>query len=133
MNRLKLKQLRDSIKFKINESPTDITYDRMPMIDNGYGGLMPDPYGTATQYSDRIRISHERISVSNNEPSPVGLSTSFGLFALMQYTSDMIEGEEFTDGVTRYKLGPVDQFERFGGVYALQSPLTIVSQSEAAT
>ena len=132
-DRLKLKQLRDGIARKIAENPSAITYSRTALVSDGFEGYVTDPYGTPTEYSDTIRITHEHNQVQDLTASPVGASTSFGLFAMMKYTSTIDQGDVLTDGTTVYKVGPVDTFERFGGVYLKLAPLTIVTEGETSS
>lgn len=134
-NRMALAQLRRGITAKINESLSTITGERIPMVDDGFGGQTIDPSGTPVEYSARVRISHERISVQDNESTPVGFSSSLGLFLLTDYSGPCQENDQVTDQNGRvYKVGPIDQLVRFGGVYATQTPLEIVSNpSEEST
>lgn len=122
-----LKQLRDSIKKQIKENESSITGTRLPLISDGFGGMMPDPSGTATNYTAKVRISHERPAVQENEINPVGLSTSFGKFVETDYSCPCQEYDVINDGTDNYKVGPVDQLVRYGGVFASNAPLEKVT------
>lgn len=119
-----LKQLRDSIKKQIKESKSSITGSRdSTMIDDGFGGTMPDPSAPGSTYTASVRISHEKITVQENQPNPVGLSTSFGKFVLTDYSCPVQENDVISDGTDSYRVGPVDQLVRYDGVFASQAPL----------
>lgn len=128
-----LRQLRNDVKRMIQESPSPITRYVPATVSDGFGGLVADPNGAWTTVAETVRISHEKVNVQDNGETPVGLSTSLGLFVLAEYTSTITEGEILGDGERRYRVGPVDTFERFGGAYQKQAPIDIVSDEEVAT
>lgn len=128
-----LRQLRAEIARKIGESPTTVSISRTPLVSDGMGSFVPDPYGVPVVTTETVRVSHEHTNVQDNLDSPVGLSTSLGLFLLARYDSTIVEGDTLDEESRSYKVGPVDTFERFGGAYLKQAPLTIVTPEEAGT
>lgn len=122
-NRMALQQAREAIAFHIAQSPETITGERFPLIDNGFGVFVPDPFGTPVQVSDVVRISHEKSGVRPQQESPAGLDTSLSLWVLAPHTVTLIEGETKTARGRMFKVGVVDALEKFGGVQAYQAPL----------
>lgn len=115
----KLSQLRDGVKKAIAMNPTTVTYSRKPLVDDGFGGQVQDPFGTPTTGTAIVRISHEKYGVKDDSSTPTGLSTNLTKFVLMDYTVPLNEGDAIGD----WRLGPVDTFSKFGGVYGAQAPL----------
>ena len=122
-----LKQARQSIKQNILSNPSIATWSVADMIDNGYSQMIPDPSGTATEHKERVRLSHEQSGVNSNEETPAGLGTSYTLFLLAAYNSNITEGLKITADGINYTVGAVDTLRRFGGIIGYQAPLTVVS------
>jgi hypothetical protein len=125
MNEL-LNQARESIKSLIAESPSIASFSYVPLVNNGFGTMIPDPSGTAVTYTERVRLSHEQSGVQTNETTPAGLGSSYSMFILTEYGSRIYENMIITTDGVKWKVGVVDKLKKFGGVYGLQAPLTKV-------
>lgn len=84
-----------------------------------------DPWSAATTKEFSGRISHERSGPVDLAPGTAGLSTNLVRFLSVEYTVDfLIVGSLITDqNGKKWKLGPVDPLEKFGGIYGYQIPL----------
>lgn len=122
-----LKQSRDGVKKVINESPENILIVRQPMTDDGFGGQVPDPFGTATEHNYKVRISHERGNPSILTDTSAGMSTNLQRFILADYQTDIKHGDVFEAIGRSWKIGPVDPLKKFGGVIGYQASLTDAS------
>lgn len=131
MNRLRLAQLRRSYKTLIDRNPTTITIERMPMVDDGFGGEIEDPFGTPEVAAIKCRLSHERAIVPDNNSAPSGLSTNLQRYITVAHDVDIFEGDVFTALEKDWKIGPVDPLVKFGGVYGYQAPLVEATQNES--
>lgn len=118
-----LRQAQEAIGLHIDQSPETVTFQRAPLVDNGFGVMIPDPFGTPTPVSYRVRISHEEFGVRDQQQSPAGLDTALSLWILAPHTATLIEGEAFTARGRQLKVGVVDALKKFGGVQAYQAPL----------
>lgn len=118
-----LKQALAGIAAKIQENPTTIIILRQPMVDDGFGGTIPDPFGTATENVYTVRLSHERSQVPENEPVPAGLSTNLQRFILTDHLADIRQDDVFDALGRSWKIGPVDPLYAYGGVKGYQAPL----------
>ena len=122
-NAMALKQMRNSIKTKIRKSPETITISRMPLIDDGFGGTIENPYGTPVETIMKVRISHEQSGPSKMESSSVGVSTNLQRFILTDYNSVIYKDETFTAIGKTWKIGAVDTLKRHDGIIGYQAPL----------
>lgn len=122
-NAAKLKQARDGIASKIRENPTIIIILRQPMIDDEFGGMIPDPFGTPTENVYTVRLSHERSQVPENEPVPAGLSTNLQRFILTDHLADIRQDDVFDALGRSWKIGAVDPLYAYGGIKGYQAPL----------
>lgn len=127
-NATKLKQARDGIASKIRENPTTIIILRPPMVDDGFGGAIPDPFGTPTENVYTVRLSHERSQVPENEPVPPGLSTNLQRFILADHLADIRQDDVFDAIGKSWKIGPVDPLYAYGGIKGYQAPLLEAAQ-----
>jgi hypothetical protein len=119
----KLAQLRAGVKKQIAENPTSIIILRQPMIDDGYGGQCLDPFGTPTEVILKVRISHEQKGPFNLEGADAGLSTGLGRYIQTDHLADIREGDVFDAIGKTWRVGPVDELQKFGGVHSKQAPL----------
>ena len=124
-----LKQARDGIKKIINESPKNILIVRQPMTDDGFGGQVPDPFGTATEHNYKVRISHERGDPDMLTDTSAGMSTNLQRFIMTDYQADIKHGDVFEAIGRSWKIGPVDPLEKFNGVIGYQAPLTDAAEA----
>jgi hypothetical protein len=122
-----LMQCRKSNERVIAENPVRITFSRKAIVPDGFGGFMENPSGSATSGFEVVRISHEKASVPKNESSPIGLSTSFSLYAVLKYNSAIQEGDELIAGSRRYSVNAVDAIEIKGQAYSKRAVLTEIT------
>lgn len=124
----KLTQSRDGIKQLILENPSVATWTTTGTItDEMTGKVIPDPSGITTTHKERVRLSHERSGVSSDEVTPAGLGTSYTLFVLAEYTTELEKGVTFYADGKSYTVGAVDALRKYNGVIGYQAPLTEVS------
>ena len=119
-----LRQRRAAIQHKIRENPTVITRLMYPMPDDGFGGQIPDPFGTPTEEMLTVRLSHETgLSVPKAGPVPAGESTNLQRFILADYQTVITEGELFEAIGKSWRVGAVDPLYASGGIIGYQAPL----------
>lgn len=121
----KLKQARDGIKFTINEDPETLIVYRRKLIDDGFGGLIEDPYNNEKPSIIKGRISHERKQHGNYQPSPSGFTSNYARYLTVDYETIIYENDFFESerDQKRYKVGVVDPLRKFGGIIGYQAPL----------
>jgi len=118
-----LAQLRKGFDAQIAMSPDVVTGSRLPMIDDGFGGTVPDPAGTPVPFTIEGRLSHERNGVNSVHEVPSGLDTALSLFLQWRWNVTVKEGEVITARGRQFRVGVVDPIKKFGGVYCNQAPL----------
>lgn len=118
-----LLQARVAIAFQIAQSPDSVVIRRPMMIPDGFGGMMPDPFGDTVDATIVGRLSHERQGVNPQQQEPAGLDTSLSLFLLWKHSDVVSENEVITARGRLYKVGVVDALKKFNGVIAFQAPL----------
>jgi len=123
--RAELTQRRKAIQDKIKENPTAIITYSKPMVDDGMGGTVEDPYGTPVADETRyVRISHEQgMSVPKEGIVPAGVSTNLQRFILSDYQTVITGGETFEAIGKEWRVGPVDSLYASGGIIGYQAPL----------
>lgn len=122
-NALLLKQARDGLKRIINENPETVIIYRKDLVDDGFGGLIEDPFGNETPHTIKCRLSHEKKFPGNFYPSPSGFTTNLSRFILVDHKTVVYEGDEFEAIDKRFKIGAVDSLDKFEGVIGYQAPL----------
>jgi hypothetical protein len=126
-----LKQARDGVKKIIKESPENIIIIRQPLVDNGFGKMVPDPFGTPEEHNYKVRISHERRQPGSLTPGSAGFSTNLQRFILTDHLADIERGDIFEAIGRSWKIGPVDPLKKFGGIIGYQAPLTDAEIADA--
>jgi len=121
-----LTQSRTSIKQNILGNPSIATWSTPSYIDNGYGTMIPDPSGTSTDYTERVRVSHGKSGVMSNEETPAGLGSSYSLFLLAAYSTKIKAGLVITVNELKYTVGTMDTMRKHGGIIGYQAPLVLV-------
>ena len=124
-----LKQARDGVIANINVSPVVIIIQRMPLINDGFGGEVPDPFGTITESSYKVRISHERKGPASFDLVDAGLSTNLSRFIFTDYRADIREGDIFEAIGKNFKIGSVDPLYKYNGIVGYQAPLTEAAEA----
>ena len=122
--RAELTQRRKAIQQKIKENPTAIISYTKPMVDDGMGGMIEDPFGDPVAADTRyVRLSHEMSSVPKNGTVPAGVSTNLQRFILSDFQTVITEGETFEAIGKEWRVGPVDTLYASGGIIGYQAPL----------
>lgn len=124
MNRLFLKQARDGVYKIINESLDTIIIQRQALIDDGFGGQVPDPFGETETHTLTVRLSHERKYPGTLGETSAGMSTNLQRFILAGWEDYIEEGDVFETDEGSWKIGPVDPLKKFGGIIGYQAPLS---------
>lgn len=107
----------------INENPETIIMYRKDLTDDGFEGLVENPFGEETPETIKCRLSHERKFPGNYSPAPSGYTTNLSRFILVDHTVTIYEGDEFEAIGKRYKIGAVDLLKKFSGIIGYQAPL----------
>lgn len=117
-------QCRKAYLAAIRVNPTQVRIQRRAVISDGFGGFVPD-YGDAspTEIVETVRISHEQASVPAGGSAPVGIATTFGLYAMLPWNSQAKQGEEIVAGARRWRLGVIDSHIIMGEVYGKRAPV----------
>lgn len=123
INVLALKQARDMFTRTIKENPTIVLIYRDVYVSDGFGGEVIDPFNVGAPVSIECRISHEKKAVEQNSISPVGLSTNLARYISVAWNVSINENEVFEAMGRKWRIGPVDRLEKFGGVVGYQAPL----------
>jgi hypothetical protein len=119
-----LRQLRVGVRAHIAESPTVVSVPRYPLIDDGYGNMIPDTASTPKIIKARVRLQHESGSVQSNRVGPSGLDTNLSMYVLTDHRAPLIEGDQFEALGFIWTVGPVNSFSQFGGTYKTEATLT---------
>lgn len=123
MNQALLAQKRKGIQSEINRSPEAIIIYRKPLVDNGFGELVENPYGTPIPYNIKCRLSHEKKGPDTEVSMPSGLSTALVRFILVDYKTTIKEHDTFEALGKGFRIGKVDPLKKFGGILGYQAPL----------
>jgi hypothetical protein len=116
----------EGIKQLIEINPVLITWERYPLIDNGFGKMIEDTAATPEVKKAVVRISHQAGSVQDTKVAPTGLTTNLSGYIVMLPKVDLREGEIIaanTGTIRKWKAGVVDDLIIEGRVYARQAPL----------
>lgn len=119
-------QARQGIIAQINANPSRLSFMRLNMVDDGFGGEIS--MGDPKNYTAKVRISHESKSVPQLEPKPVGLGTNLARYILADYKTLIKEGDRFTYHGTGWEVGVVDPLSYGSEIVGYQAPI-----KEAAT
>jgi len=132
-NRVMLKQERKGIKRLINESPVYLTLYRKPLVSDGMGGFVEDPYSESVQHEIKCRIDHEKKFPGNTNLAGVGFSTSLSRFILVDWGTEIYENDTLEEIGKGFKIGAIDPIKKYGGVVAYQAPLIEAELSEVTS
>lgn len=114
-----LQQAREGIALHIAQSPYTATIQRLPFIDDGFGGYCIDPSGVPTPVSITGRMSRESRMVQALQANSAGLDSSETMYFLVPYDKMIAEGEVFTG----WRIGRVTPLTKFGGIQAWEAAL----------
>jgi hypothetical protein len=111
-------------KENIKENESSIVINRQDaLVDDGFGGLIPDPNGTPIEIPIKCRIAHERGQVPVNNDSPAGLSTNLNRFIQTYYTDEIKVNDTFTLDGLNWQINKVDPLRKFNGLIGYQGVL----------
>lgn len=116
-----LKQKKESIIAKIRENPETILLYRKPMVDDGMGGEVEDPFGVDTEAVLVVRIFHNQSNVPAAETNAAGFGSN--LHRSILSTEIIYENEVFEAIGMRFRIGKVDPIKAFGGTVGYQADL----------
>jgi hypothetical protein len=121
--RAALTQQRAAIDRTIRDNPVDLVLTRYPLVDNGTDKLVRDPSGVPTDYRVQGRLAPQRLGVQTPTGSAAGLATADEHFLLVRHDAEIVEADEFEYNERRWRVGPVEDVYRYGGVAARQAPV----------
>lgn len=127
-----LNQLRGGIKTAIDMNPSTVVFMRKPMVDNGLGEMVEDPYGEPVAVTVRGRVSKERRGPEAGTPINTGLSTAGSFFFLTDWKTIIYKNDSFEHSDRRWRLDAVSRIEQAGGVIAYEAPM-IQAEEEPMT
>jgi aconitase B len=126
-------QARDAIQRTIDENPSTVILMRAPLVDNGFGKMVPDPTAVKVPTELRCRLSHESRGPVSLQPASVGLSTNLARFILVNWQTVIEEGDTFEALGRGWKIGAVDPLVSFGAVTGYQAPLVEAEEARVNT
>ena len=125
---------RKGIKKLIDVNKSVIVIYRKPLVDDGMGGLVEDPFGEPVAHSVRCRISHDQVHPPTMQSAPSGFTSDIVRYILIEHNQDIVTDDTFDYNGREYKIGLVDPLEQFGGIIGYQAPLQeAVTVQEAGT
>jgi hypothetical protein len=116
----------EGIKHLIEINPVRVTWERYPLIDNGFGEMIEDTTATPETKQAGVRMSRQAGGVQDTNVAPAGLTTNMSEYIVMLPNVDLREGEIITADtgtIKKWKVGVVDDLIVEGRVYARQAPL----------
>lgn len=123
-----ISQARAGIIAQINANPSRLSFIRLDMVDDGFGGQIP--MGDPLKYTAKVRISHESKSVPQLEPKPVGLGTNLARYILADYKTLIQEGDRFNYQGTGWEVGVVDPLSYGSEIVGYQAPIKEAASME---
>ncbi|MGE5847229.1 MAG: hypothetical protein ACM34O_10925 [Ignavibacteria bacterium] len=121
-----LAQERAGIVEVIMENPDELTLERIPLVDNGHGQMVENPYGVPVQYTIIGRISHESRIPLKPEAVPAGLGTNMSRFLLVDWETIIYNEDEIVNYLgKRWRIGLIDALLAFGEIIGYQAPIMI--------
>jgi hypothetical protein len=118
-----LDQSRKAIQFHINEDPESIIIFSKPIISDGQGGYVDDPFSIPVPRNIKGRISKEHRFPDNTQATGVGLTTAGSWYLLVDWKTEIYKDEIFEARDRNWRIGPVAQIKEHGGVIAYEAPL----------
>lgn len=118
-----MSQARKGIIAQIKINPARVTFHRLKMVDNGFGGLIPDPLGEADIFDATVRVAHEAASVPSLSDSPIGKSTNLARFIITDHKTKIKQGDRFNYIGFGWEVGFVDPLMHGSQVIGYQAPL----------
>jgi len=131
---LMLAQERAGIVEVIMENPEILILERLPLVDNGHGSMVENPYGTPTQHVVTCRISHESKIPLKPDVVPAGLGTNMSRFILVDWETIIYAEDSITDYLgKRWNIGLIDPLLAFGEIIGYQAPIMCAENETGST
>jgi len=129
-------QARRMIGKVIEENPSQLELTRPATADNGFGELVPDPFGAATSVKVRGRIAElpygaYRVDVATS--SDAGVTVKNEQFLLVKHTADLKKGDKLVYNGSNWAVETVQLIFRFGDIVAKQARLKKADDIEVVT
>lgn len=124
-----LRQERRGIQKQVNEDPTTYTASRLPMVDDGFGGEIENPFGTPTEVTIKGRIAKDKAGPFVLTTGSVGLANVRDRYFFCDHRQDVREGDTFAN----WRVGNVEELHNFGGVIGKQAILHEASEVAQGT
>lgn len=120
MNEL-LKQARMAWEKTIAENSVEVTIYRMPLKDNGFDKMVPDPFGVKIPVTMTVRISHEAKVTTGH--GVTGYSEGYERYVMVNRDDTILTGDVFDAIGKTWRIGVVDPIYRFEGLIGFRAPL----------
>jgi len=117
----------------IDDNPEWLELSRAALTDNGFGVLVPDPFGARSTVDVRGRIAPLPLGVQQPQVTDAGVGVPDRHFLLVLWNADLREGDELAHNDRSWIVGPVESIFRFGAVVAQQAPLKRGDEVEVST
>jgi hypothetical protein len=107
----------------IDENRESIIIYRRPLKDNLLGEMVEDPKSAPVPYPMKCRISKEATGPETFRTSQAGLKISESMYILVDHLNLIYINDQFEARDRNWRIGPVSQIKRHGGVIAYEAPL----------
>jgi hypothetical protein len=129
-----LTQERVGIIEIIMENPETLILERLPLVDNGHGQMVENPYGTPVQHTITGRISHESKIPLKPDAVPAGLGTNMSRFLLVDWETIIYTEDSIVDYLgKRWRIGLLDPLLAFGEIIGYQAPIMCAENTIGST
>jgi hypothetical protein len=126
-----LEQSRQGWRLNIEADPTTIIIYRKPIKDNGFGKMIPDPFGSPVPISQKVRISYE--SEAKDGKGPAGITERLNRYIFCDWKGDIQRGDLFTANGVSYEIGIIDTVRQNKGLVGFRAPLKNVIEEVPVT
>jgi hypothetical protein len=131
---LMLAQERAGLLEVILENPETLILERLPLVDNGHGQMVENPFGTAVQHTITGRISHESRIPLKPDAVPAGLGTNMSRFLLVDWETIIYAEDSIVDYLgKRWCIGLLDPLLAFGEIIGYQAPIMVAENETGST
>jgi hypothetical protein len=126
-----LEQSRVGWKLNIEADPATITIYRKPVKDNGFGKMVPNPFGHPVPISQKVRISYE--SQAADGAGPGGITEKLNRYIFCDWKGDIKRGDLFTVNGQSYEIGIIDEVRQNKGLVGFRAPLKNIVEEVPVT
>lgn len=123
MNEAALIQQRKAVQQIIDENSVTLRIGRKPLVDNGVGQMVDNPYGIDTITEVKGRIAKQQRFPEGYGVNAAGFSIVGSWYLLVNHNAVIYKDDKFYARDRGWKIGPVAEIVRFGGVIAYEAPL----------